>query len=293
MSIAPDCIHMAPKERTVEVDSELFEDSIPEYYTDETVPIELTAFDDKLYVDFPDWSRVEQKRESDLHENVIERLTDDRNLPLNARDETKTSQFLLKAESMFRAMVTYERSSELDSGEVKPMLRFYGSCDEQTHRNDIVYTRRYNQLDELGHLKVVEAFASTLADHIDTPYWEGYRDGSGDDWSDVAFKCFSRHWNGDAELLLDVGEYLVSEGIAISERTNTAFPIPHWGTTNGGNYVCTIAAREAATCSKCGSELTETRTCTSSSNSTTKANRYKCDPEKGGCGHSFNGITTG
>lgn len=94
------------------------------------------------------------------------------------------------------------------------------------------------------------------------------------------------------QLSLDIGEHFAKAGVVPSNRTGKLFKIPEWGRPTG-SYVATVSAQEAGACPECGADKSKTQVCIKSSRRTRVPNRYKCDPEEGGCGRTYEGITTG
>lgn len=310
---------MVSKTRTVDVPVEQYADVVPDWYWSDTVPIEVTAFSDKLYIDFPDWSRVEREVDRLLDNDdlvhstgdepaypldrsritsreqalmwVVPRYCNDDGLVIDATGDTKTSQFCTGITNVMRAYVSYEPDKRLGP-DFAPIKRYYRDGQERNrHYNGSSDDPLDWDLDHT-HKRLLTAFRNVVGDEITSAYYQGYHDGSGDDWNDIAHRIFRDEFEGHQDLCLDVGTWFAETGEVVSQRSNRCFPIPDWGRTSG-SYVATVASFEAGQCSQCGASLSETRTCTRSSNRTRVANRYQCDPEKGGCGHSFTGITTG
>lgn len=94
------------------------------------------------------------------------------------------------------------------------------------------------------------------------------------------------------ELALDIGEHFAKAGVVPSNRSGKLFKIPEWGRPTG-SYVATISAGESRLCPECGANKNQTQVCIKSSRRTRVPNTYRCDPEEGGCGRTYEGITTG
>jgi hypothetical protein len=299
---------MADQSTTVDVDASVYNHTLPDWYEGDTVPIEVLAYDNKVYLDFPRFGRIENRIQKWLNsdsplindgdkielselttrEQVIEMMVErDFFDPTEAPSQTR--QFLVKAESLFRAVVEYNGVDRDGEHEFQPI-----QSQLQTDRDTLrVTTRICNGELDMAHQSLVESFAGTVIRHIDTEYWRGYAHASNLIGNDLAFSIFEQTWEGNSSLMLLAGEWMAKQGETVSDRSNAFFPIPDWGTTPGGNYVATIAQCESRVCPECGSDLDDTSTCTYSSNRTTKANKYQCDPEDGGCGYRYSGITTG
>lgn len=150
---------------------------------------------------------------------------------------------------------------------------------------------------------VKESFEGLMEGSTEDDYWRGFKTGhnvgsdSHTDWTDLTWRIFKKQWGAcgsdwKRSILLDVAEAMARNGQTVCNRTKDWFQIPDWGTPTG-SYVATVSAEEAGRCPDCGADLSETQTCTSSSNRTRVPNKYRCDPEKGGCGRRYKGITTG
>lgn len=205
------------------------------------------------------------------------------------------SQYLAKPQAIFGSAVRIKHL-RADGLKVEPILRRYNVCrGEDVYRPEQVHVKHSSASNcHPTHLKLVQEVAETIKGIEDSEYWNGYRDGSGDKWEDVAWQAFFEEWDGNKELLTEVGDWYADIGTVPSNRSKAHFPIPNWGTTAGGNYVATISSIESGDCPKCGESLSDTQTVTRPSGSNArKATKYKCDPDRGGCGYSYKGITTG
>lgn len=209
--------------------------------------------------------------------------------------DSHKSQYLANPEALFKSAVKIENSRS-DGLSVKPILRRYNACrGEDAFSPERVHIKHTSpEKCQPTHLKLIETVATTISGLKESDFWQGYRKGSGESWEDVAWTAFFEEWDGDKELMMDVGEWYAETGTVPSNRTAAFFPIPEWGTTSGGNYVATISQFESGKCPECGESLSDTQTVTRpSGNNARKATHYKCDPEKGGCGYGYKGITTG
>lgn len=66
-----------------------------------------------------------------------------------------------------------------------------------------------------------------------------------------------------------------------------------WVDNWAGKYARNKCADCASKCPECGAKLKETKVCLESPRSTRRGNKYQCDPEQGGCGRTWRGISTG
>lgn len=256
---------MSNQDITVEVPTDQY--AVPEQHDDGTIEIGVAPFDESVYLEYPRF------------------------------DRTGTNNFCVNAQSLFNALIDVQ--SDATTLKVEPVIRKLGVLDTDSSlsktKPDTVST------DVIGnkatadheHLKVIEEFTTTIGDITEDPYWNGYkagaRTGSGSfTWSQIAWRAFDNEWDGNSKLMLEVGQWLAQKGWAVCERSNAMFPIPQW-TRKSGAYVSTVSEVFDGTCPSCGANKDNHWSCISSSNSTRRANKYKCDS----CGHTATGITTG
>jgi predicted RNA-binding Zn-ribbon protein involved in translation (DUF1610 family) len=276
---------MVSKEDTINVPADTYSNALPDDYDEETVEIGLTAFSDKLYLKFP---RLDRRGTNDMcmsFGSIVKAL-------IRVTDSGRASR-----------SSSVDKQSESNRGglEVEPILRRMNVLRKQDEDfvhgddDDVTTTILGNrQENEPVHLKLVEAFCTTIGGFQDDEYWQGYKRAAnkfGDEryeWKDVAWDVFSEEWNGDIDLMLELGEWFAREGWAVCSRTDALFPAPEWSTPTG-SYVATISAVHGGKCPNCGADKSENWECIKSSNRTRVPNKYKCQE----CGTTRNGITTG
>lgn len=254
---------MASISTTVEVSVEQYSEHVPDDVDGDTIEIDVEAFDDTCYIKFPRF------------------------------DRRGTNDFCMSAMDIFHALIRVTDRSEI---EVDPVLRRMGVLGDGPFGADSnVSTRIIGDVTEadIAHLKAFETFTSTIAGFQYDEYWNGYRDGAANNggshsWPDIAWTAFESRWDGDKDLLLEIGEWFVQNGYAVCSRSRALFPIPEWSTPTG-SYVATISDVYDGTCPTCGADKDEHWECIESSNRTRVPNKYKCNE----CGVVEKGITTG
>lgn len=269
MYIACLCPHaMVSKERTIKVDADTYSDYVPDDLVGDTIEIEVVAFGDKVYLKLPRWER------------------------------SGTNDFCVNAMSLFQATI---RVTDRGGLEVEPVLRRMNVLLKQerdyvTGNDSDVQTTILGDLSDAdpAHLQLVEEFTTTISGFQEDDYWIGYKRAAnkfGDDryqWPDVAWDCFEDEWDGNTDLMLEAGEWLAREGMAVCSRSNALFPAPEW-TTPTGSYVATISDVYDGTCPYCGADKDEYWECIESPASTRRGNLYRCNE----CGETKRGISTG
>lgn len=264
--------HMVSIEDTIEVPAEQYQRALPDDHSEDTIEIGITAFSDKLYLKFPRFGR------------------------------RGTNDFCMSAENIFKATVKVKANWKGEDLWVGPHLRQMKVLRERdsdfvTGEPDDVYITSYSgKTDSLPqeHVELINEFSGTIDGFEEEDYWVGYKRAAnkfGDsmvNWDELAWDCFKRRWDGNKELLLDVGKWFARDGIAVCSRTKAFFPIPEW-TTPTGSYVATVSDVHEGKCPDCGADKDEHWECYSSSNRTRVPNKYKCTE----CGYKKSGITTG
>ena len=252
--------------RTLTVDSSRFNDDLPDDSGD-TIDIDVVAFDDSLYIKVP------------------------------RSDRAGTSDHCMDYMSIFRAITHIVDRGELafdstrkEMGVLRKQTTDYTILDDES---DVTIRKRPDHSVHPAHEQAVSVVEEVVGDIQSDPYWNGYREGvcnEGGDWSwvNLAWKSFEKNWEGNRELLADIGEWFVEEGIAVCQRSQALFPIPEWSAPTG-SYVNTISAVHHGTCPYCGADKTDHWECIESPSSTRRPNVYECQS----CGNTKRGITTG
>lgn len=308
---------MTTKKSTVTVDAGAYSEYTPDYFTGDEIDITIKAFEDSVYLDFPDWSRVERKirsfmnndtplyghephnehypvdrSEIETREDAIELLFDI--LEDFDRDEQpeKTTQYCVKYKSAFKVLVSVCLTGKDGDIKVKPYKRH---IEEHTYEDGHITMNTHISPEHADreHLKVVETFCEIVDDVTDDKYWHGYRDGrssagKNSSWSELMWQSFENNWDGDIDTMLELGKFFAKIGQVPCNRKNVLFDIPVWSTPTG-SYVNTISSVVSNECPKCGTDKDECWECTESSNQTRVPNSYKCTE----CGFTKKGITTG
>lgn len=256
---------MASTQSTVEVPASQYESHLPDDFEEDSIELTVVAFDDSVYIKFPRFGR---------------RGTDD---------------ICINAEPLFRTLIRVTDHRELS---VDPILRKLGVLEDgpftRSESEITTSTIMDKSATDPAHLRLVEEFTTEIAGFDESDYWNGYMDASfkyseeSVSWPDLAWTCFFDRWNGNRELLLDVGVWLARNGWAVCNRSKALFPIPEWSVPTG-SYVASISSVFDGQCPNCGADKNEHWECITSSHRTRVPNKYQC----GECGHIKSGITTG
>lgn len=275
---------MVSIEDTFDVPADTYSHVLPSDYDEDTVEIGVTAFSDKLYLKFP---RFDRRGTNDMcmsADAIFEALVQtDSYADFEVKPSLRRMGVLRKRESDFGS------PSDADSAASQSSADFVTGDD-----SDVATTHISPSSAHPAHLKVVGEFCETIADFQEDDYWQGYKRAAnkfGDemyDWSAVAWDVFDTEWDGNKELLLDVGKWFANEGWAVCSKTKALFPAPEWSTPTG-SYVSTMSDVHSGKCPECGADKDEHWECYSSSNRTRVPDKYKCEQ----CGARRNGITTG
>lgn len=226
----------------------------PDYAPDE-VPVFLNVFvSDKIYFDYPDFDAVERLIERTISSDTTFGNVDGDSTRQPSNVETREDAIAnLKERGKLKSNGLPDRANS-DKGGIRTTQ----------------YLLKASTLDE--HTVLLEDDEELRSDF--------HKRDSLDDETRL-------------QVLKYVGRYFAERGVVPSNRSGELMPLGEWATTEGGNFVATIAKKEKGICPKCGADLDETGTCTSSPRSTRKAPKYKCDPDAGGCGYRYRGIATG
>lgn len=242
----------------------------PDYVDTDTVPVFVTAMSNGVYFDVPDF---------DASERLIRKaLSDDTSFANVDDDSIKNPENVTDRESAVRHL------------KARGKLRDDGLPSRANGDKDGIRTTQY-----LLKTETIEEHPVVLSDDKDLrhEFVDCFCETSTTSQPSQGEVGEFETASDKTALLERVGRYFAERGVVPSNRSGQLFPMGEWGTTAGGNYVCTISATESGTCPKCGENLSDTQTVVSSSNLARRATRYKCDPEKGGCGNKYRGITTG
>jgi len=258
---------MTSIEDTFDVPVETYSHAVPDSYDEDTIEIGVTAFSDKLYLKFPRF------------------------------DRRGTNDICMSAGPIFNALVQIDNYAGF---EVKPCLRRMGVLRKRESDfvtgddTDVTTTHISPSSAHPAHLQVVGEFCETISGFQEDEHWKGYRRAAnkfGDgrySWTDVAWDCFNDRWDGNSELLREVGHWFGKEGWAVCSKSEALFPAPEWSTPTG-SYVATISDVYSGKCPECEADKSDNWECISSSNRTRVPNKYKCQ----NCGATRKGITTG
>jgi predicted RNA-binding Zn-ribbon protein involved in translation (DUF1610 family) len=207
----------------------------------------------------------------------------------------QTDQFCVGLKPILRASIVIRDNWKGQDVHIGPHTREIVTEDEIGYTVGDVRTTQYGDPSDYHpvHLKLVELFSETVAGFRDEAYWQGYRNGSWNagetiEWSDVAWHVFDDRFDGNTDLMLQIGNWMATEARTVCQRSKAWFPVPEWATPTG-SYVNTISDVHAGTCPECGADKEDHWECVNSSNRTRVPNTYKCTA----CGNTKKGITTG
>lgn len=289
---------------TVTVDAETYSYALPDWFEGDSLPIEITAFSDKVYLDFPAFDRFESRieRRADVDAVSFEQALDGW-LSETGDDRTfvpdRTRQFCAKIDSILLACVSIRDNWRGEQLFVGPHYRYLITENGENSivsDNGDVFTRRHGDTDEYHrtHRKLVEQVEETIDGIRDDDYWVGYKDGRsrGADqrvqWSNIAQRAIEQQFEPTEELMQEIGVWMAETGQTVCNRSRAWFPIPDW-TTPTGSYVATISDVHDGTCPSCGADKDEHWECIESPASIRRPNLYQCNE----CGTKKRGITTG
>jgi len=325
---------MAQQEATVEVNPDTVASIVPETLSEgaersaegavststaDSIPIDISAFDDKLYLTVPDFGRIERKAqrhvssdtvlhgdgpeypvdrsEIDTIDEALQLEFDRRGLSTDYVPEP-SDQYCMHLDSICRCFLkVYDanRSRNNPDVTVEPQDRNLITDPDAVYDQGSVSTHQYGDVSAYDRrlFLLIEAFGHTVGNVAESEYWQGYLDGQSNageriGWDEIAWTKFDREYDGDAEMLCEIGTYLAETGQVVCNRTNALFPIGEWSCPTG-SYVNTISDVFDGTCPECGADKDDNWECISSSNRTRVPNKYKCTE----CGATRNGITTG
>lgn len=279
---------MSTKE-TIEVPVETYSDVVPDWYEGDQIPIKVSAFGDKVYLKFPQFSTVERKIQGFLQNDST--LHGSGSLyPIDRSEITEREEALEAVMNMDEYDREYIPRNTTDyCVDVKTLVKSVMNVGDRG-RKLVPLMSNNDELDDL----IRDMFVETVDGHTNDEYLKGYQAGisKGKDehvgWADMWEKVFHHMFDGDQETMLEAGKLMAKKGEVPSNRSYSWFQIPNWGTPTG-SYVATIAESEAGVCPDCGADKDEHWRCVQSSNRTRVPNVYKCEE----CGNRQKGITTG
>mgnify|MGYP000019879876 CR=1 FL=1 len=274
---------------TVSVPVETFGDVIPDWFEGDNVPIEVTAFDSKVYLDFPRFGTVERDIQGLLQNDSILHGSEPP-YPIKRSEITEREEAVEIVMSMDNhgPETVPDNTTQYCVG-VKTLIKSTMRVGDR--RGKLVPLMSNN--DDLDDL-IRDMFVETVEGHGDEEYLGGYRDGISKGRgehvtpSDMWEKIFDHMFDGDQETMLEAGKLMAQKGEVPSNRSHEWFPIPHWGVPTG-SYVATVSESESGSCPECGADKDDHWECTRSSRRTRVPNNYRCTK----CGHTQKGITTG